>query len=358
MSLNLIDISNLRNIEKASMEAHPDLNVIVGPNGSGKTSFLEAIYILGRGRSFRASTSKKVIKEDKSSLTIVAKIGEKNIHTLGLQITGKGFRAKRDGEYVKKTSELALTLPLLLISPDADKLIQGSPRQRRRFLDWGLFHVEHEYLSYWKKYNRVLIQRNTLLKKGGLNNIETWNRQLLSIGGTLTQYRLVYTTALRELFQRYSNVLTNELALDLKYQPGWGGDETFESSLLKSIDRDIKTGYTQKGPHRADIGITSAGRKADNYLSGGQQKLAACALILAQAKLLSEKLKHRGLLLVDDLPAELDARHRKQFLHLLSNINSQIFITTTDLGLLTLESFSGYNVFHVEHGQISVFKKT
>ncbi len=358
MALTSIDISNLRNITKATLHCHPSLNVVVGGNGSGKTSLLEAIYLLGRGRSFRTSFNKTVIQSGREKIIVVGKTVDQQAQTIGIQIAEEGLSAKTNGHYLTKSSQLALILPLLMISPDADKLIQGTPKQRRRFIDWGLFHVEQSYLSHWKRYNRVLTQRNALLKRGAHSEVTSWDGQLVEYGTELTLYRQKYCSALRELFLYYIERLTNNLTVDLSYRPGWASDETFEQALGSAIERDSRTGFTQKGPHRADLYITSEGKKAVNFLSGGQMKLAACALILAQARLLNQKLDRKGILLVDDLPAELDAEHRTNFLTLLSELGSQLFITTTERALLPLESFADYSLFHVEHGQISAIKKT
>ncbi len=358
MPLISVDISNLRNIDKAILNCHSSLNVIIGCNGSGKTSLLEAIYMLGRGRSFRTTSNRTIIQAGKNEIVVVGKTADKASQIVGIQITDRKLNAKTNGQYLTKSSQLALILPLLMISPDADKLILGSPRQRRRFIDWGLFHVEHGYLPHWKRYNRVLTQRNSLLRQGIQKEVRYWDEQLLEYGESLTTSRLEYCSSLENLFKKYIGRLTEGLDLDLSYRPGWSSDETFNQALISSFDRDIKLGSTQKGPHRADIYITANGKRATNYLSGGQQKLAACALILAQAKLLNQRLEDPGILLVDDLPAELDLNHRKNFIGLLGELGSQLFITTTEVNLLPLEEFSDYCVFHVEHGQVSAIKKT
>ncbi len=358
MPLTSLDISNLRNIEKTVLHCHSSLNVIVGANGSGKTSLLEAIYLLGRGRSFRTSSHHSIIQNGQKEIFIVGKTTEQSAQFIGIHISDGNLKAKANGQYLSKSSQLALILPLLMISPDADKLILGSPKQRRRFIDWGLFHVEQGYLTQWKRYNRVLTQRNTLLRQGACEETRHWDEQLITHANKLTQARMEYCIALEEIFQAYLALLTSGLQLDLSYRPGWSADETFSTALSRGLERDIKSGFTQKGPHRADLYITTHNRKAASYLSGGQQKLAACALILAQAKLLNERLGNTGVLLVDDLPAELDLNHRQNFLALLRELGSQLFVTTTEESLLPLDSFPNYSVFHVEHGQVSAIKKT
>ncbi len=358
MPLTSINISNVRNIDEAIFDCHPTLNIIVGRNGSGKTSLLEGIYMLGRGRSFRTSFKKTIIQKNRQNIFVVGKTNHKHPQTIAIQLSEKGLIAKAKGEQLTKSSQLALILPLLMISPDADKLIEGGPKQRRRFIDWGLFHVEHSYLSLWKRYNRALIQRNTVLKRGAKAEIKSWDEQLIEYGMALTAHRRQYCQDLEKLFLSYLPHLTDNLNLGLHYRPGWLNEESLREALFNSFQGDSKVGFTQKGPHRADLCILLDGKIAVNFLSGGQQKLVACALILAQAKLLNQRLNDRGILLVDDLPAELDPIHRESFLTLLNKIGSQLFVTTTEASLLPLDSFPSYTMFHVEHGKLSVIKKT
>jgi len=356
MSLSLLSILNLRNIESAKIEPSPRLNILVGANGSGKTSILEAIYLLGRGKSFRSAYSRRIVNYNHPSLTVFGKAEIKPglFNTLGIQINDGRFRAKLNGKFEQKSSTLASVIPLLFISPDGDKLIKGSPRQRRRFLDWGLFHVEHEFLSVWQRYNRILQQRNAILRQKSAAMLLTWDEQLVEAAIKLDQFRVNYVESLARLAQKFMRQLLGIETVEFSYQSGWRRGEDFKEALKASIESDIRLGFTQKGPHRADLVMRIDGRAAAEYLSGGQQKLAACSLLLAQASVFNQYKQESCVILVDDLPSELDLQHRQLFMDLLYSIGGQLFVTATDSDLLQLSAYKEQKMFHVEHGSVVV----
>lgn len=356
MSLSKLHISDLRNISNCAFEFSPQFNVITGANGSGKTSILEAIYLMGRGKSFRSTYSRKLVKNGQSSLTVFGMtsdpvLGEKRI---GIQISEGKLTSKVNGEFLTKSSKLASLLPLLLINPDADKLIKGSPRLRRSFLDWGLFHVEQSFLSIWQRYSRVLLQRNAQLRTGKDGN-SYWDQQLIEAAEALHAKRVSYAKDLAEVAKFHFQKLVGIESVSFRYSSGWPKGMLFADALAEKVESDAKAGFTQRGPHRADLVMFTEEKKACDYLSGGQQKLAACALILAQAKIFIDKVEKPCLLLVDDLPAELDTKHRKTLIDLLADTGCQLFITTTDAELLELSSYENVSMFHVEHGAVSVY---
>jgi len=354
MSLSLLSIHNLRNIQSAQIEPSPRLNLLLGANGSGKTSLLEAIYLLGRGKSFRSAYSRRIVSYNHPTLTVFAKASTKSgaFNTLGIQINDGKFRAKLNGKFEQKSSTLAAVIPLLFISPDGDKLIKGSPRQRRRFIDWGLFHVEHEFLSVWQRYNRILQQRNAVLRQKSVAMLVSWDEQLVDAALKLNLFRLNYVENLVRLTKSFMQQLLGIDTVEFSYQSGWRRGENFEDVLKASIESDIRLGFTQKGPHRADLVMKIDGRAAAEYLSGGQQKLAACSLLLAQASVFNQYKQESCVILVDDLPSELDLQHRHLFMDLLYSIGGQVFVTATDSNLLQLAAYPEKKTFHVEHGCI------
>lgn len=350
MSLTYLEITDLRNLSKVVMEPGPRFNIIVGPNGSGKTSLLEAIYLLGRGRSFRTAYGRRAVREGQTSLTVFGRTSAPMVTTIGIQIKNGALRAKIGGEWLKKASELAAVLPLLFISPDADKLIKGSPRQRRRFLDWGLFHVEPTFLSVWQRYNRALLQHNAELRQSGHGRGSPWVAQLAEAGTQLHHLRQQYAATIQAQFSQYLALLSPISGVDCQYQAGWSAEISLAEALDKGRERDRRMGFAQSGPHRAELAIRMNGRPAEQFLSGGQQKLVACALLLAQAAIYRARSGNACLLLVDDLPAELDPRHRRTLLELLHQLGGQVFITATDSTQLPLEGLEAVQMFHVEHG--------
>ncbi len=356
MSLSRLDVRQLRNLEHVQITPNEGLNLLVGQNASGKTSLLEAIYLLGRSRSFRAAHSKKMIRHEQKELIVFGRVSGEGgkTHSLGLSISrdNSGFRAKVDGAVLKRSSELALLLPLLFISPDGDRLISGSPRQRRRFLDLGLFHVEHEFLSLWQRFNRALLQRNAALRSRDRALIRSLNPALIQSAEALHDIRRDYVEHLGRYVAEYVTELLGLTELNFSYQRGWSKQQNYQEALLESEASDMATGFTQRGPHRADLRITYQQHAAAQHLSGGQQKLLACALFLAQAGLYQDRRQRPCTILVDDLPAELDPIRRAAFVRLLTKLGSQVFITATDLSLLPFDGSVPHTVFHVEHGQV------
>lgn len=349
MGLSSLTIKNLRNLSEIVLEPGSRLNIIFGANGSGKSSILEAIYLLGRGRSFRTLNLRKIVRRDSGSLTLFA---TSQSDRLGVEITDSNFIAKHNGSFINKRSDLVQLLPLLFISPDGDRLISGSPRQRRRFLDWGLFHVEQRFLEVWQRYKGALAQRNAALRRPD-HNLEIWNRQLGGIGEELDRYRKSYCNELSKIMSDLLPELTSVDPLDFKYVSGWNTEFNLIDYLNNQTTSDISAGFTQRGPHRGDFVITQHGKLASEQLSGGQKKIVACALILAQTMLLNQRLGYGCILLVDDLAAELDSLHRNKFVDLLFRLNGQVFITATDLSLFDTTKYGDTKMFHVEHGNVS-----
>lgn len=354
MGLSYLEIHQLRNIDTAQLEPHPGLNFIVGANGSGKTSLLEAIYLLGRGRSFRSAQVRRMLHHGAAALTVFGRIetAGRAGHSLGIEIGAQGFRARADGRPLLRASGLAELLPLLFISPDGDRLVRGSPRQRRRFIDWGLFHVEPGYLAVWQRYNRALAQRNAALRRCGpqWGSLAAWDTALIEAALAVDGARRGFLDQFCPLFRHYAQALLGDSDLDCHYQPGWSGEGDYATALREGWERDRSSGLTQRGPHRADLVLQTQGRSAAEVLSGGQQKLAACALILAHAAVLNQHGPRPCVLLVDDLAAELDTQHRQRLLKLLEQVGGQAFVTSTDIALLDAKPGA---VFHVEQGRVS-----
>ena len=359
MVLTALSIHNLRNLQSATLTPGPRLNLICGANASGKTSLLEAIYLLGRGRSFRSAYSRRIVRHDEGDLTVFGRLqsDKGHQHSLGVQIKDGRFRAKVDGVYQQKSSNLAGVLPLLFISPDGDKLIKGSPRQRRRYIDWGLFHVEHGFLGAWQRYNRLLHQRNALLRQGQRHQLRTWDLQLIQAADQLDSLRRHYVQQLASEAGHFLAHLLADVAIDVTYLPGWPSEAHYEEALKDGLESDLKARFTQRGPHRADLSLRVGGKPAAEVLSGGQQKLAACALLLAQAAVLNRRRDEHCLVLVDDLPAELDRQHRQRFMKLLYATGSQLFVTATDPDFLDVSGYADHCMFHVEQGRIQAEKE-
>ena len=356
MTLAKLDVSNVRNIEAASIEPSSRLNFILGPNGSGKTSLLEAIHILGRARSFRSTQAGQVIRFQQEELTVAGRVGECG-SLLPAPIGVRLGRRKREivlaGQKLQTSAELIRAFPVTLIQPASNGLLEGAPKTRRQFLDWGAFHLDPGFLEQWRGYARALDQRNALLRTGDVRGIEIWNHELSRYGTIVALARTAYTERLLPYFHAAAKHFLGGMALDLRIAPGWDMDRNLDEVLREEIAPDLRDGHTHAGPHKGDFSIALDGRSAKNYLSRGQMKLLVFALLLAQAHLLEESLGSKGCVLIDDLASELDSDNRGRLLQFLSVRQAQFFITATDPRILEQAGLEDAAVFHVEHGRVA-----
>jgi DNA replication and repair protein RecF len=337
----------MRNLEASDLDPAAGINWFHGDNGAGKTSVLEAIYILARGRSFRSARLGGVIQHDRSSLEVVVRLDTGA--RLGLQRARDDWRGRINGRDTRRISEFASALPLVLIEPDSHRLVDGGPDRRRSYLDWQLFHVEQAYLDTWKRYARLLRQRNAALKSGAsaatLNALEG---PLVAAAESINSRRVEQVTKLGAVVEGLLAELRFRLpgTVQLHYRPGHPLEETLADALIKQRDSDRERGFTQRGPHRAELVLTTDGRAAAVELSRGQQKLLALSLLLAQLVVLERAADPRPLLLLDDPVSELDKRHLDALLAWLSGRDCQCWITGTEPWA------RADRMFHVEQGRI------
>lgn len=352
MYLTQLDITQVRNLHDVKIKPGKRCSYIYGDNASGKTSILEAIYLLSVARSFRTTHIKHVISHDQPLLQVFARIENTNSENiaLGLERSAKKTRIRINGADVKQVSELSSLLPVQIINPDVHKLLEQGPKYRRQFIDWGVFHVEHNFLQVWQQYYRVLKQRNAALRqKQDKKKINLWDEQLIQYAKTLTLSRETYLSGFLPIFNEYVNKLMG-LSVEIHYQRGWNSEFSFTQSLNKSIDKDIFKGFTSLGPHRADLEISHKGILVQNSFSRGQQKLLVCAMRLAQINHLKQETNQQSVLLVDDLAAELDIQHRQRLIELLVDTQAQLFVTATEQNSFVLPPEIESKMFHVEHG--------
>ena len=360
MSLSRLSVTGVRNLQPVTLTPSPRINILHGDNGSGKTSLLEAIHLLGMARSFRSSRLNPVITHEQASCTVFGQVelGDDQSSALGVSRDRSGeLRIRINGQGVRSAAELAEALPLQLINPDSFRLLEGAPKLRRQFLDWGVFHVEPRFLKAWQRLQQALRQRNSWLRHGTLDTASqaAWSRELSAASDEIDGYRRAYIQTLKPVFEQ---TLASLLALDgfqLSYYRGWDKDRSLADVLEGSIDRDRAMGYTQAGPQRADLRLRVANHNAAETLSRGQQKLVVCALRIAQGHLVSEAKRGQCIYLVDDLPSELDDQHRLALCRLLEQLNCQVFITCVDSNVLQegWRDDTPVSMFHVEHGAIA-----
>ncbi len=357
-----IEVQGIRNLGKVSVEPSRHINLLYGANGSGKSSFLEAIYLLGLGRSFRTSQFRQVIREGESSATVFGEyLSRQGITTiLGVEKKRDGSTTIRvNGQPVRTSSELARRLPLQLLDSRSSWLIEGGPRYRRHYLNWGMFHVEQEFFPVWRKFLQALHQRNNALRRRlSDSQISAWDRELVRHAHRITDSRKRYLSRLSPLLKNAVGSLLNpekDRTIELRFFPGWNEEKegSLENALIASLDRDREKGYTQLGPHRADLHIFVDGYPAREHVSRGEQKLLAVALQMCQVELMTREIGLNCVLLMDDLPAELDAGHRAALIEYVRRVECQAFVTATEKGLLEDHLCRKKDaMFHVEHGSI------
>ncbi|MCF6751898.1 DNA replication/repair protein RecF [Pseudomonas stutzeri] len=360
MSLTRLSVTGVRNLQPVTLAPSPRINILHGDNGSGKTSLLEAIHLLGLARSFRSTRLNPVIAYEHPSCTVFGEtqLASGQLCALGVaRERGGDLRIRINGQNARSMSELADTLPLQLINPDSFRLLEGAPKLRRQFLDWGVFHVEYRFLGAWQRVQQALRQRNSWLRRGTLDAVSqaAWTRELAQASDEIDGYRRRYIQVFKPVFERTLAALLQLEELQLSYYRGWDKERSLEEVLDASVDRDRALGHTQAGPQRADLRLRIGGHNAADVLSRGQQKLVVCALKIAQGHLVTEAKRGQCIYLVDDLPSELDDQHRQALCELLEQLDCQVFITCVDSTVLQAgwKAETPVSMFHVEHGRIT-----
>lgn len=354
MRLTRLDVQRLRRLEPVSINPGPTLNWITGDNGAGKTSLLEAIHLLAYGRSFRGPVRDGLIRTGAESLEVFAEWQEvARQRRVGLRHTGQTWEGRLDGATATALGELCAALAVVTFEPGSHALVSGGGEPRRRWLDWGLFHVEQEFLPLWRRYSRALKQRNALLKgRPKADQLEAWEHELAESGEPLTSRRQAYLDRLQPQLAAVARDLVPSLGeASLEFQPGWRRQElSLADALLLARERDLMAGYTSVGPHRADWRIAYAARPGRESLSRGQAKLTALACLLAQAEDYALERGEWPVVALDDLASELDRAHQQQLLERLRASGAQVFITGTEKPADT----GAAELFHVEHGRIAL----
>lgn len=360
MSLSRVSVTAVRNLHPVTFSPSPRINILYGANGSGKTSVLEAIYLLGLARSFRSTRLNPVIQYEEATCTVFGQVALEDgaSSNLGVSRERQGdFTIRIDGQNARSTAQLAEILPLQLINPDSFRLLEGAPKIRRQFLDWGVFHVEPRFMGTWQRLQKALRQRNSWLRHGTLDAISqaAWNRELCLASAEIDEFRRNYIKALKPVFEQILSELLQLDGLTLSYYRGWDKDRELSDVLAASLQRDQQMGHTQAGPQRADLRLRLGANNAADILSRGQQKLVVCALRIAQGHLVSQARRGQCIYLVDDLPSELDEQHRRALCRLLEDLRCQVFITCVDHELLRegWQMDTPVALFHVEQGRIT-----
>ena len=355
-----IRISDVRSLCDVEVVPGSRINLLIGPNGSGKTSILEAIHILSLGRSFRTRKTRSVIRHDAESLTVAGHIASEESGsntTIGIEKTAGTTRLRVDGREVRSVSALARRLPVMVIAPEGFKALLEGSEHRRRLLDWTLFHVEPSYLEVLQRYGHVLKQRNAALRMPGgeqsERELDSWDEQLAAEGERLESIRRRHVESpemLEIAHESIASVLTEEVSW--KYWCGWDRERELLDVLKSHRLRDRQTGFTSTGPHRADVLWRGTRGLARENLSRGQGRLLVMAFEIAQVSYVMRVENVRPVLLVDDLSTELDISSMQRFISRIENLGLQVFISSVLDAVATLiRPDAEASLFHVEQGQ-------
>jgi len=354
-------VERLRNIAATELSPGPRLNLLLGGNGAGKTSVLEALHLLAYGRSFRAPQREVLIQRGAAEFSVFAEVRpaeDRPVRRVGLSASVRGWSGRVDGEAVASLGELLRCCPVVCFEPGSHALIAGPSELRRRYLDWGLFHVEPEFAEVWRRYQRALRQRNALLKSasgrrlGVQEGLDAWDTELADAGERLDGLRRAYIEQLQPLLVEVAARLIPEAgAATMSYASGWRRErESLAEALLVSQERDLALGHTSAGPHRGNWSLCYAELAQRESFSRGQEKLTALVCVLAQAQHFAERFGHWPIIALDDLGSELDAEHQSLAVDAVERSGAQVWVTGTFAPAgLNAETVA---LFHVEQGQV------
>jgi len=351
MPLSWFRAEQFRCLAGVELELDPGANIFVGPNASGKTSLLEAAFFLGRGRSFRSRQLDTLIRHGQDAFELAGRsTGGPAPTMLGVRARRHGTEWRLGGAPAAGVANLAEQFPAQVIDPEIHKLLEEGPGRRRRFLDWGVFHVEPTFLTTWRRYHRALRQRNAALKQERADrDLAVWELELAASGEELARQRGAYLARLQEPLRVIGGALMGG-AITLVHQRGWDEQRALLAALEADRGRDRRYRATQSGPHRGDVTVEVGGRAAREHVSRGQQKLVAASLMLAQLQVQEQERPGRSALLLDDPAAELDRDNLARLMAMVRGVPAQLWVTSLRADVPGLPDRG--RMFHVEHGTI------
>jgi len=355
MQLSQVQIRDFRNLSHIEFEPCDGVNLIFGLNASGKTSLLESIYYLSHLRSFRTSHLSDLINHKANSLSLFAKAQDhlQNQIPIGIKRSKHTLDVRANQKNIQRVADITAILPVLAIHPDSYRLITGSPTERRAYIDWGVFHVEHGFFDAWQRYKKALSQRNAALRSSQkASYCKLWDRELDQAALHIDALRSSYIQELQPYLAGHIAQFFPDQAVTVEYRRGWKSDQSLMSVLEQTLERDVYRGFTQVGPHRADLYIQIDGKSAQTGISRGQQKVLVALLKMAQVEQFTISATKHCILLYDDLAAELDEYHRDKILTVLQRMPIQLFLTAIDPGQIDLRCWNNVRMFHVEQGRM------
>ncbi|HWY25483.1 MAG TPA: DNA replication and repair protein RecF, partial [Nevskia sp.] len=327
MLITRLEARDFRLFGELALDAHPQFNLVIGDNGAGKTSLLESLHVLGRGASWRVLPS-QLVRDGAHAWQVRGRVDEgTGAPAELLRVTWKDRETSIElGQAALGLSELVRRVPLQILDPGMHRMLEEGPGIRRRFLDWGVFHVEHSFMPVWRRTRRALSQRNAVLREGGAAQLlAPWDRELAESAEQLSALRCAHAAEVETRSQRLLQRLLPGESWQLRYAQGWDAERPYLEVLEANLERDRRHGLTSSGPQRAELGFYTSHAGEDGHgpkavkgrISRGQQKLLVAAFVLAQCWIVAERGGQLPVLLLDDFSAELSAEFQVRLLALL-----------------------------------------
>jgi len=356
MYVKKLKLSGFRNYKSEEFEFLPGTNILYGNNAQGKTNALEALYLFSIGKSFRTQQDRELINFEESFTRLFVEY-EDAVRTNEIEIVIRRDRKKQikiNDVPISKMGDLIGKFCVILFSPDELNLTKGSPNARRRFLDIALSQMKPKYYHILRRYNKVLEQRNNLIKKlrfspgnSAKETLFVWNEKLSEYGMSIIEYRKELVKRLNEYAGNIHKEISGE-KFEIRYKVAFEKREDFRARLDASVDKEIEQGFTMYGPHRDDLDIFTDDRDIKIYGSQGQHRSAVLALKLAQADMIYEDIGEYPVLLLDDIMSELDSSRRAYLVEKIKD--KQVIITCTDADEIGISDSAG--LIHIENGRI------
>jgi len=359
MYLSEFSCSSFRNLSNIKLSLSKDINIIYGSNAAGKSSFLEAVCYLVSGRSFRTAKQNLLISHEFTNFTLFGLFSNNTKLGVSYSQSTKSKRIRLDQQTIKSLSLVAGLYPVQVLSPESYHLIDSGPLERRKYIDWLLFHVEHSYQINWTRFHRLLKQRNSYLRKADSfpNDDEflLWDLEYETSAEIINKYRSGIVELLEPNLIDVLNIIGFESTKDLKisYYSGYTGK--LSDRLRDSRNQDLTSGNTLYGPHKAELRIKIGKHLAKDVLSRGQKKLLVNALYLAQTKILKQVTQKDSLFIIDDFSSELDECNQALLIDTLrAQDNVQIILSCLHPDMIKpfIKEYNGATMFHVEQGII------
>lgn len=364
MFLKQIDLQQYRNFERVELHTDQKVNIFIGQNAQGKTNLLEAIYVLALTKSHRTGKDKELIRFEADAAKLHATIDKKyGAVALDLAISQQGKKAKINGLEQKKLSNFIGALNVVMFAPEDLEIVKGSPGVRRRFLDMEIGQVQPSYLYHLQQYQKILIQRNNMLKQNGGHQSEllaVWNEQLAANGVKIMLKRKQFIKKLQHWATTIHHGITNGAeSFSMAYLPSFRAEEEDETVLFDHFmlklsqmkEQEMRRGMTLVGPHRDDMSFYINDKEVQTYGSQGQQRTTALSLKLAEIELINEEIGEYPILLLDDVLSELDQYRQTQLIETFQN-KVQTFITTTGIESINASKLKDANIYHVRQGHV------